>query len=276
MMLRKLSPGVASLVAGVLVSGIASLPVAHAQDAQQPPPGYPPAGTAGYPSVQPTDPNSPNSPNSPPADPNAPPGAYPAPPPGGAPQYMPAIQQPAPPPPHNPWVAMAFIGVHSFQNDNFATGPGLRIGGIGGLRVNDQFSFNGEIVYDFVNLNASPSGISVYNFQIAAAPFFHLQASPSAEVVIGPKIGFYRFAISGSDDYGSSVDSGDNGLVLGANVGAFVRLSPLVAIGGMLSFDYEKPLSCSTNSTYGVYASGCDTSAEPSPKMISAAAGALF
>ncbi len=64
--------------------------------------------------------------------------------------------------------------------------------------------------------------------------------------------------------------------MLGANVGAFVRVSPLVAIGGMLSFDYEKPLSCSTNSAYATYGYGCDTSAEPSPKMISAAAGALF
>ena len=257
MILRTLSTGFASLVAGVLVSGIAGLPVARAQDAQQPPDGYPPAGTAGYPSVAPTDPNAP-----PPADPNAPPGAYPAPPPGGAPQYMPAIQQPAPPPPHNPWLAMGFIGVHSFQGGNFATGPGLRIGGVGGLRVNDQLSFNGEIVYDFVNPSASLSGVSIYNLQIAAAPLYHVQASPSAEVVIGPKIGFYRFAASGSDYYGT-IDSGDNGLVLGANVGAFVRISPLVAIGGMLSFDYEKPLSCSTNSTYGTYANGCDASAEP-------------
>ncbi len=270
MMLRKLSTGFASLVAGLLVSGVASLPAAHAQDAQQPPSGYPPAGPAGYPSAGPTDPNAP-----PPADPNAPPGAYPAPPPAGAPQYAPAIQQPAPPP-RNPWLAMGFIGVHSFQGDNFATGPGLRVGGIGGLRVNDQLSFNGEIVYDLVNPNSSLSGVSMYNLQVAAAPFYHVAASPTAELVIGPKLGFYRLAVSGSDYNGYSIDSGDNGLLLGANVGAFVRVSPLFSIGGMLSFDYEKPLSCSTNSAYGSYSSACDASAEPSPKMISAAAGALF
>jgi len=269
MMLRKLSTGFVSLLAGVLVSGVASFPTAHAQDAQQPPPGYPPAGPAGYPTATPTDPNAP-----PPADPNAAPGAYPAPPPGGAPQYAPAIAQPAPPP-RNPWLAMGFIGVHSFQGDNFATGPGLRVGGIGGLRVNDQLSFNGELVYDVVNPNDSVSGISFYNFQVAAAPFYHLQASPTAEVVIGPKVGFYRFAASGGNSY-YSVDSGDNGLVLGANVGAFVRVSPLVAIGGMLSFDYEKPLSCSTNSAYYSYGNSCDTSAEPTPKLLSVAAGALF
>jgi hypothetical protein len=170
---------------------------------------------------------------------------------------------------------MGFVGVHSFQGDNFATGPGLRVGGIGGLRVNDQLSFNGELVYDLVNLNGPSSGASVYNFQVVAAPFYHLQASPTAEVVIGPKVGFYRFAVSTSDYYGS-VDSGDNGLVLGLNVGGFVRVSPLVALGGMLSFDYEKPLSCSTNSAYYSYSSGCDTSAELSPKMLSVAAGALF
>ena len=272
MMSRKLSTGLASFVAGVLVSGVASLPAAHGQAAQQPPAGYPPAGPAGYPSAGPTDPNAPQAP----ADPNAPPGAYPAPPPGG-PQYVPAVQQPAPPP-RNPWLAMGFVGIQSFQGSNFTdAGPGLRIGGIGGLRVNDQLSLNGEIVYDFVNINdPSASGVSVYNLQLAAAPFYHVQASPSAEVVIGPKVGFYRFAVSGSDYYGGTIDSGDNGLVLGANVGAFVRISPLFALGGMLSFDYEKPLSCSVNTSYSTYGSACDTSAEPSPKMISAAAGALF
>jgi hypothetical protein len=270
MMLRKLSTGFASFVAAALVSGVAGIPAAHGQDAQQPPAGYPPAGPAGYPSATPTDPNAP-----PPVDPNAPPGAYQAPAASGAPQYTPALQQPAPLPPRNPWLAMGFVGIHSFQNADFATGPGLRIGGIGGLRVNDQLSFNGELVYDFVNLNGSVSGVSVYNLQVATAPFYHLQASPSAELVIGPKLGFYRFALSSSDYYGS-VDSGDNGLVLGANVGAFVRISPLVAIGGMLSFDYEKPLSCSVSSAYYSYNTGCDAGAQPSPKMLSVAAGALF
>jgi len=274
MILRKLSTGFASFLAVVLVSGVASIPVAHAQDAQQPPAGYPPAGPAGYPAAGPAGPTDPNAPPAPPADPNAPPGAYPVPPAGAGPQYTPAVQQPATPP-RNPWLAMAFVGVHSFQGDDFATGPGLRVGGIGGLRVNDQLSFNGELVYDVVNSNASLSGVTFYNFQVAAAPFYHLQASPAAEVVIGPKVGFYRFAASGGDSY-YSVDSGDNGLVLGANVGAFVRVSPLVAIGGMLSFDYEKPLSCSTNSAYYSYGNSCDTSAEPTPKLLSVAAGALF
>jgi hypothetical protein len=49
-----------------------------------------------------------------------------------------------------------------------------------------------------------------------------------------------------------------------------------VAIGGMVSFNYEKPLSCSVSSSYCSYGTGCDASAEASPKMLSLAAGALF
>ena len=52
--------------------------------------------------------------------PAAPPGAYPQP-------------APMPPPPYNPFLALGFLGVHSIQNSNSGTGPGLRVGGIGGV-----------------------------------------------------------------------------------------------------------------------------------------------
>ncbi len=268
MISRKRSVGFASL-ASLLVAGVVGLPAAHAQDSA-PPAGYPPPGPAGYPAAGATDPNAP-PPAMAPTDPNAPPGAYPAPPPGAPP---PTVAQPAPLP-RNPWLAMPFIGIHSIQNSNSGTGPGLRIGGIGGFRASDQLSLNGEVVYDVVNLNNSVPGDSFYNVQVAAAPFYHVQASPTFEVLVGPKVGFFRFG-ENVDAYGGTIDRGINGLVLGANVGGFVRLSNMVALGGMLNFDFEKPLSCSVSSPYYTYGTSCDASAIDSEKLISATVGALF
>jgi len=267
MILRKRSAGFASL-ASLLVAGVVGLPAAHAQDSA-PPAGYPPAGPAGYPAG--TDPNAP-PPAGAPADPNAPPGAYPPPPAAGPP---PTVAQPAPLT-HNPWLALPFLGIQSIQNSGSGTGPGLRVGGIGGLRASDQLSINGELVYDVINVNNSVPGESVYNFQFAAAPFYHLQASPTAEILLGPKVGFFRYGASASSYYGT-VDEGINGLVVGANAGGFFRLSNLLALGGMVNFDFEKPLSCSGSvGGYSTYGSGCDASQIDSVKMISATVGALF
>ena len=150
-----------SFLAGSLVCGLVSLPAARAQDAEP---------AAESPSATPV------------ADPNAPPpGAYPAPPPGGA---MPAVQQSAAAA-YNPFLLMPFIGIQSDQNDNSGTGPGLRVGGLIGGRISEQFSFNGELLFDWENLNTIPAGVSAsaYILQFAAAPLFHLQASPTAEIV---------------------------------------------------------------------------------------------
>lgn len=256
MVSRDGSIGFASVFAGVLVFGIGSLPAAWGQDAQ-PPAGYPPV-------VEPTD--SGGSPS----------GNY-APPPaeGAQPQYTPAIQQPAAPPPRSPFLALPFIGIHSIQNSDSNTGPGLRIGGIIGARLNDQVSFNGELVYDRVNLDDVPSGadVSVYNFQAVAAPFFHLQIAPTAEIVIGPKVGLFHFADTLSA-YGTSASSSVTGWIVGGNLGAFVRVSNAVALGGLVSFDYEKASICSSDAPE--YDGDTCSTDGPGLKLLSFAAGALF
>jgi hypothetical protein len=217
-----------SFVAGLLVCGIAGLPAARAQDAEPP---------AGYPSATPV------------ADPNAPPpGAYPAPPPGGAP---PAVQQSGAAP-YKPFVLMPFIGLQSVQNANSNTGPGLRVGGIVGGRMNEQFSLNGELLFDLENFNNVPTGVSesLYLIQFAAAPLFHVQASPTAEIVVGPKLGGYFEHASASGSYGGvTLDASGTaeGLLVGANLGAFFRLSDDVALGGLVNFDYMKMEWCSND-----------------------------
>jgi hypothetical protein len=256
MISRERSIRLASFVSGVLISGIVGVPAARAQDAP-----------AGYPSATaPSDPNAPNAP---------PPGAYPA-PAGAPPQYTPAVQQPAPAPVLNPFVLMPFLGVESIQNSAATNeGPGLRLGGIVGARLNELVSINGELVFDVSNLENVPSGVSAseYTFQLSFAPLIHL-VPPGApvEFALGPKLGFFHVAASASQD-GEEVDDSATGWLAGLNVAVFGRLSDALSLGGLFSFDYEKATSCSiTPDTYG----GCSTDGSDGVKVISFSAAALF
>lgn len=208
-----------SFAAGLLVSGIAGLPAARAQDAD------PPAAAS--------DPNA------------APSGAVTAAPPPGA---SPSAAQPAAVA-YKPAVLMPFIGFHSIQNDNSGTGPGLRIGGLAGARLGDQFSFNGEALFDLWNYSDVPAGasISAYDIQVSAAPLYHLQVAPTAEIVVGPKLGFFYFHDSASA-LGQDLGSGSaEGFLLGANLGAFFRISDAVSLGGLANFDYLRQEWCSNS-----------------------------
>jgi hypothetical protein len=235
-----------SVAAGVLVCGVASLPAARAQDAE-PAAGSPTATSA--------------------ADPNAPPpGAYPAPPPGGA---MPAVQQSGAAP-YKPFLLMPFIGLQSDQNDNSNTGLGLRVGALLGSRISEQFSFNGELVFDWENLNDIPPGVSAsaYFIQFAAAPLFHVQVSPTAEIVLGPKLGLFFAHVSESE--GAAAFSGSSeGLLLGANLGAFFRVADSLSLGGLINFDYMRAEWCTTDQ-------GDCTVSDDGLKVISFAGAAQF
>jgi hypothetical protein len=236
-----------SFVAGILVSGFASLPGARAQDAE-PPAGYPPA-------TAPTDPNA------------APPGAYAAAP---APSARPPAAQTAAVA-YSPAVLMPFIGIHSIQNDNSGTGPGLRVGGLVGARMSDQFSFNGEALFDLWNPSNVPAGASVsaYVIQVSAAPLFHLQASPIAEIVLGPKLGFF-YDHADISAYGTDLNGGSEGFLVGANLGAFFRVSDALSLGALFNFDYLRAEWCSNNE------GGSCTPSDDGLKVISFAGAAQF
>ena len=207
---RKRSTRIVSFTAGLLLCGMASLQAARAQD----------------------------------ADPNAPPPGASQVPPGGAP---PAVEQSGAAP-YKPFLLMPLVGLQSIQNDNSGTGPGLRIGGLVGARINEQFSFNGELLFDLENFNNVPANVSesAYFVQFAAAPLFHIQASPAAEIVLGPKLGLFVEHASASA-YGLQVSGNAEGLLAGANVGAFFRLSDALALGGLINFDYMKMEWCSSD-----------------------------
>jgi hypothetical protein len=213
MISRNHSTGIASFAAGLLVCGIASLQVARAQDAE------PPANAA-------------------------PSGAYQVSPPAAAP---PAVQQSGEGS-YKPFLLMPFVGVQSVQSANSGTGPGLRIGGLVGARINEQFSFNGELLFDLENFSNVPANASetAYFVQFAAAPLFHVQASPTAEIVVGPKLGLFVEHASLSL-YGQSASGNAEGLLAGANLGAFFRVSDAIALGGLVNFDYMKLEWCSND-----------------------------
>jgi len=147
---------------------------------------------------------------------------------------------------------MPFVGLQSIQNDNSGTGPGLRLGGLVGARISEQFSFNGELLFDLENFNNVPAGLSesAYIVQFAAAPLFHVQASPTAEIVLGPKLGLFveHASLSGTLGY-SNVDLTGNaeGVLVGANLGTFFRVSDALSLGALVNFDYMKLEWCSSS-----------------------------
>jgi hypothetical protein len=169
---------------------------------------------------------------------------------------------------------MPFVGLQSIQNANSNTGPGLRIGGLVGARITDQFSFNGELLFDLENFSNVPAGFneSAYFIQAAAAPLFHVQASPAAEVVLGPKLGMFVEHASASGavaGYSTDLSGNAEGYLLGANAGAFFRLSDALSLGGLVNFDYLREEWCSANQ-------GTCTVSDNGIKVISFAGAAQF
>jgi hypothetical protein len=176
-------------------------------------------------------------------------------------------------------VAMPFLGVESIQNSSATDeGPGLRLGVILGVRLNDQVSLNGEAVLDISNLENVAPGVdaSEHTFQLAVAPLFHI-ITPGApvELALGPKIGFFHVGASSSDGVGDELDATADGWLVGLNAALFGRLSDSVAMGGLFSFDYERATTCSFGGSTGAYYGTCSTNGE-GIKVISFNAAAMF
>jgi hypothetical protein len=202
-------------------------------DPNAPPPGYPPP-PAGYPPAQP------GYPAAQPGYPAAQPG-YPPPPPGYVPQTYAAPAPPPAAPGRHGFLPIVYLGVNSFQGTTGQnTGPGFRIGTILGGRINPMFSINGELTIDVINPKNLAPGVSVTAaaVDIAASPLFHLPlgATGAAELVLGPKLGFWvdSGTVSGSLNDGTGSDSG---FLFGLNAGLFGYITPSTAIGGLLSFE---------------------------------------
>ena len=74
--------------------------------------------------------------------------------------------------------------------------------------------------------------------------------SPTAEIVIGPKLGLFFEHFSLSESVGTNTldfSGSSEGLLLGANLGAFFRVSDALSLGGLINFDYLREEWCSSN-----------------------------
>ncbi len=131
-------------------------------------------------------------------------------------------------------LAIPYVGVHSYvQRD--AYGPGLRFGGLLGVRVGDRLSVNGELTYDVSNVSGPITLEQERFFRGSVSPLVHVDAR-GLELGIGPKVGIYSRR-SRYDAGGADLEITGSGYSTGINAGAFVPVSPQVSIGVLLSFE---------------------------------------
>jgi hypothetical protein len=146
---------------------------------------------------------------------------------------------------HRGFMAMPFIGVHSFQGDNFKdASAGLRLGTLLGGFVNPNLSLNGEITLDFVNPDTQ-SGVDVTAVMVdlAFSPLFHAPAG-AVEFVIGPKLGFFNYSVELTYE-GETGKGSANGSLYGVNAGLLFPVGKF-SMGGLLSFTGRHPTKVCT------------------------------
>jgi hypothetical protein len=134
---------------------------------------------------------------------------------------------------------MIFLGANSFAGSNSKDlGLGGRLGTILGGRINPQFSINGELTLDSLNVK-NDSNLKVAEFDLALSPLFHVHRG-ALEIVVGPKLGLAGGSSELTGAPGGTDKSTVSGFVFGANAGAFGAVSPSVSLGGMLTFAGRK------------------------------------
>jgi hypothetical protein len=171
-------------------------------------------------------------------------------------QQYPQQPQPGyPPPPYpprqpvrSPFLAMFYLGANVFTGnlgenvfaEQVQVDPGLRLGTILGLRVNQQFSLNGELTLDAVNLRNAPLDVAAGVADLALSPLFHV-VSGNLEAVIGPKLGLWGLKITNNNGItGASDQLTASGWLAGINAGAFASIAGTTSIGGLLSVEARR------------------------------------
>jgi len=175
----------------------------------------------------------------------------------------------SPPSARHGFLALPYLGIHSYQNSDMAAySPGARFGTLLGGRVSRWLSLNGELTVDWSDIpNSSAAGSftegSEFYFDLAFSPLVHLVRGP-IELVLGPKIGFFHAetSTSGSSSGVSGESTSLSGITTGLNAGAFVPVGGLVELGGLLSIEARDAReycvtpsggaqTCTTNEVYG-------------------------
>lgn len=141
-------------------------------------------------------------------------------------------------------LVLPYLGIHSYQNADMAGySPGARFGALFGGRASHWLSLNGELTVDVSDIphgggSSNFNEGSEYYLDLALSPLVHLVRGP-VELVAGPKLGFFRAetSFSGSTSGVSGESTSLTGITAGFNAGAFVPVSGLVEIGGLLSIE---------------------------------------
>jgi len=133
-------------------------------------------------------------------------------------------------------LALPYVGLHSYrQKEASAYGPGLRFGGLFGVRVIDQLSLSAELTVDHSKINQPVYVEQDWYFRVSLSPIVHVRVR-SLELALGPKLGFYSVS-STYDAGGARVDVTDSGYATGVNAGVFTAISTELSIGLLLAFD---------------------------------------
>jgi hypothetical protein len=153
------------------------------------------------------------------------------------------------------FMLVPMIGINSFQGDSGrGTGPGLRLGLLGGSRLSEHLSLNIGFAFDVVNLDVPPgANASRYVFDVGFNPLFHFPLQ-KLDIVAGPLAGV--FVDSGSTSSGGfSARTWAYGWTGGVNAGVLFPVSPKVRLGGLANFYVRNPFKVC------VTANGMDTCA---------------
>jgi hypothetical protein len=235
-----------------------------------------------------------------PVEPASPPAAAePAPPPAVAPR--PAARRPRPhpraeaeeteeteettksdddvegiPPRRRGLLLMPFFGLHSIQGlaaDDF--GVGGRFGALLGVHVDPVVSLNVEFAVDILNpqSKSTTASATAHDLTIAFSPLFHVAGS-SAELVVGPKLGYWsdNFTIK---DIGMTARASQWGWAVGANLGGFVNVNEHAALGLLLSYQF---IDANQTCTYGPTDAdrNCNQAGLFPPEILGVTVAALF
>ena len=135
---------------------------------------------------------------------------------------------------------MPYLGANLALGDTSkAFNLGYRVGAIGGWRVLPFLSLNGEFTIDRPDPVDVESGylLKATAADLAFSPFFHI-ALDRGDIVMGPKIGAFRYTTSlgtGWDSGEPSKDGTDYGLAYGLTTGVFGEVWDL-GVGVLLGY----------------------------------------
>jgi hypothetical protein len=180
------------------------------------------------------------------------------------------------PPRRRGLLAIPFLGVHSIQGlaaEDF--GIGARVGTLLGVHVDPLVSLNVEVAVDILNPRTKLSGVSStgHDLTIAFSPLFHV-AGDAAELVMGPKVGYWSENFTTSD-LGTVTRDSQWGWAIGGNIGGFASVNEHVAIGLLVTYQFIAPsLTC----THGPLDDdrGCSQAGAFPPEILGITGAALF